>query len=793
MQRLPAAGLVAIALTLPLAAPSLNHTAKAFMQENPAAAFTPSRIGAEVDGAWLYSTGYPSHQETKSPFRDRLGQGTLLTSRYGGRTGAPDLIREVKRYQDGAFTSLLVHVENATTREIHVSRIRLFEGSGKVIASLGGPLARTRVLSDSYSEDTPVVRILNFNDAPHGVHLAVGSQVLYNRDSGISLFAGALTSTRWLTVFHLRPESFTIDDEGTTELTATKSLRPSHPHDYVTLNVSVAPGGHLDSEELLVAEGRDYLQDLRNYGAAVRTVNDARVAARAPWGWWSWTAYYYGVSEGLVSTNASWLADHLAHYGYTYLHLDEGYDSTRGDYTTPDPKRFPNGMARLARTVTSKGLTLGVWTAPFEVSDHSWVYLHHRDWLVRNLRGEPIWLGKQKGLQNIYALDPTNPGAQAYLRETYQTLVHIWGVGYIKMDFMETSSVEGLYYRRNTSAIEAERIGLGIIRGAVGDDVILDKDGSAMLAPVGLVDAGRLSNDTEHSFQGTFDAATGIAARFYMNRNFYVADPDAFCVSNQRSPDPVWDELKPVTFEEAKAAIVLSAMAGGMFEVGDDLPALGKEPKRLALLTNPELLKLMRLSHAATPLDLMSYAEEDLQPSLFWIRESNRQGLLAIFNWTESARSHEIPLDRLGLSGNDWKSDEVFEAEGIAMHGRSVTAAQPAHSVRLIRLMDRAIPATLPNLSIQADDHGEVGKEVRLQAGSKSQGNPLLNYMWDFGDGTSAEGRQVTHTFTHKGSFNVILRAESLDGPVATAAHRIEIHGDLKTRFAPSESPTPER
>ncbi len=61
---------------------------------------------------------------------------------------------------------------------------------------------------------------------------------------------------------------------------------------------------------------------------------------------------------------------------------------------------------------------------------------------------------------------------------------------------MDTSAVEGVYYRPNTTALEALRIGLETIRSTVGDDVILDKDGSFMLTPVGLVNTGRIGQDT---------------------------------------------------------------------------------------------------------------------------------------------------------------------------------------------------------------------------------------------------------------------------------------------------------
>ena len=63
--------------------------------------------------------------------------------------------------------------------------------------------------------------------------------------------------------------------------------------------------------------------------------------------------------------------------------------------------------------------------------------------------------------------------------------------------------------------------------------MLLDKDGSPMLNPVGIVDTGRISCDTGHSFEASRNAAPGIAARYYMNRNFFVSDPDAFTVSRQ--------------------------------------------------------------------------------------------------------------------------------------------------------------------------------------------------------------------------------------------------------------------
>ena len=237
---------------------------------------------------------------------------------------------------------------------------------------------------------------------------------------------------------------------------------------------------------------------------------------------------------------------------------------------------------------------------------------------MRNLAGEPIHIGKVgREFDDLYALDTTNPGAQEYLRYTYRTLVNDWGVRFIKLDFMDSTAVEGVRYRPNTTALEALRIGLEIIRQTVGDDVLLDKDGSPMLTPVGIVNAGRISQDTGHTFQSTYDAAMGMAARYYMHRNFYISDPDAFTVSKQVIPDRGWHgNKKPLTLDEAEASIAVSAVSGGMFEIGDDLTALGASPDRMALVRNPDLLDMVKLSRASVPFDLMTYQQEDLQPSI---------------------------------------------------------------------------------------------------------------------------------------------------------------------------------
>ena len=361
-----------------------------------------------------------------------------------------------------------------------------------------------------------------------------------------------------------------------------------------------------------------------------------------------------------MGTNADWLAQNLKHLGYTYFQIDEGYQYARGEYTTADGSRFPLGIAHMADWVRHDGLTFGLWTAPFEVSERAWVYQNHKDWLLHNAAGALIHIGHVTEKKDpLFVLDATNPGAQEYLRQTYATF-RDWGVRFIKMDFMDDTAIEGAYFRPNTTAMEAQRIGLSIIRKAVGDGVVLDKDGSAMLNPVGLVDAGRISQDTGHTFEATRDAASGVAARYYMNRNYFIADPDAFTVSTQTVDDQSWHGgQRPLTLDEARVSIALAAVSGGMFEIGDDLPTLGASPERLSLVKNVDLLDMAKLGRASSPIDLMTYAPE----------RSTAECVSAQRKWA-SGDAHGIQLDREAPYARNQSRTTWFEGVFELQDGR---------------------------------------------------------------------------------------------------------------------------
>lgn len=764
-------------------------------------------VAAQVDHHWIRSSDYPEHSIRRDSARDDLGPQNALTITNHGLTGQPDLICSLHLHSTPDFVTVAVIVKNAGEKPIMVQAIRGLEANGSPLVNLGENDSSDRVLSDSFSEDRPGMVIHDLPDATNGMHRAVGSQLIYSRDTKRNLFIGTLSSEKFLTVLRLHIEkghiaAYEVDATGTTELEKENSLQDAPPEDQIELSLPLAPGAELSSESLLISTGTDYLNQLETYGSVIRRLHHPRMIARAPAGWWSWTAYYFGLDQGTALTNATWLAQNLKDLGYDFFHIDEGYQYARGEYTTPDVALFPAGILALERKTAGLGLTPGIWTAPFEVSERSWVYENHKDWLVHNAAGQPIHAGwviqreKQPSLDRLYMLDNTNPGAQDYLRNTYKTLAKDWGIRYIKLDFMDDSAIEGYYYKPNTTALEAQRIGLRVIREAVGDNVLLDKDGSPMLNPVGLVDTGRISEDTGHMFAASKEAAPGIAARFFMNGNYFLADPDAFTVSRQIVADQDWHGgMRPLTLDEAKVSIALAAIAGGMYEIGDDLPTLGKDADRLALVRNQDLLNMTRLRRSSRPLDLMSYSAADEMPSVFLLRESKRQSILTVFNWTEKQIRHKFDFNadlELPVQGHNQIFD-VFESKQMGSDLNSLEVILPPHSASTLKILDTNVPAAAPTVQSKLPDNGKVGNSIEFSAAVDPAGVPAIAYHWDFGDGTASTDPNPEHTYTYAGDFEVKLRVDGLDGIPSEKSGQVKVGGKIETRFVPADKKRPAR
>ena len=205
---------------------------------------------------------------------------------------------------------------------------------------------------------------------------------------------------------------------------------------------------------------------------------------------------------------------------------------------------------------------------------------------------------------------------------------------------------------------------------------------------------------------------------------------------------------------------------------------------------------MAKVGRASTPLDLMTYEPEDGQPSIFFLREGQRQAILTVFNWTNTVRSHTLRLADLGLpAGHTFAATDVLnENETIAIGDGAVRLEnQPPQSVRVIKLIDTSVAAAAPTVTAQVPTAAKAGETIilsadilsantlsALSAQAETGGVPAVAYHWDFGDGTSADSAKVSHAYTSAGEFTIQLTVDGVDGVPARKNFSVKVTGNLR-------------
>lgn len=75
---------------------------------------------------------------------------------------------------------------------------------------------------------------------------------------------------------------------------------------------------------------------------------------------------------------------------------------------------------------------------------------------------------------------------------------------------------------------------------------------------------------------------------------------------------------------------------------------------------------------------------------------------------------------------------------------------------------------------------------------SQGAASPIVSYHWNFGDGVTATGSAVSHSFADKGTYSVILTVTDADGLIGSAVETIRVlnrvpHADF--RISPFGAP----
>jgi len=513
-------------------------------------------------------------------------------------------------------------------------------------------------------------------DAPRqGTSLSVWE--LYQPAAGQALLVGFDTFARWLGTVHTGYQP----GQGMTAWTA----------GFDGGDLPLEPGEELALESMVWMVEADPWRLLERWGEHVQRRHHLQPLAASPVSWCSWYPYRLTVSEQALLANAQAAAARLRPLGLSIMEVDLGWE--RGwlpsEYREND--QFPHGLRWLAARLGELGLELGVWNAPYSVSEHQALPKEHPEWLIPGEDGRPAvegtWFWEPHG--KVHVLDLTHPGAQAWLAGNIRSLGER-GARYLKCDFI--SSVHSASLRRRHDArivggggTEAGRLGARIISQALAEvqpqALVLNCNGMEVpgLGLFGLLYACYDTGNTGFvGWRHLREVYTTVACHLYKQGRWGIIQPSCLCVG------------LPGTLEEARVRATATFLCGGEVNISDDLTSLPEDRWQVLLSVLPPT------SRPARPVDLFE-ADYPAVWHLALAADWDQWHLVGLFNFelpcgrydyqAPERRQFRVPLQRLGLEpGQAYWAYEFWSGRFLGEVREALESAFFGPAVQLVAL-----------------------------------------------------------------------------------------------------------
>ena len=403
------------------------------------------------------------------------------------------------------------------------------------------------------------------------------------------------------------------------------------------------------------------------------------------WSSWSLEATKYPGYGGMtwltaehVKAQSDVLHRLLQKHGYTYVNMDSGW---QGDYDgfgrpIPDVKKFPGGIADVARSVHRNGQKLGIYWIPGingALYDRNPPILgtpyHVQDIVFQPARVATGWGFGHK-------IDYSRPGAQAYINSV-AALFASWGVDFLKLDGVTPGS------DRNDLSIDA-RPDVAAWAAALKSTARpiwlelswnLDHDYADVWRQYAN---GRRINDDVETYGPTLTGWSPVDLRFD-KAALWAQDAGLSKGWNDLDSLDIGNgEMDGLTDDERQTYMTLWAIACAPLYTGDDLTKL--DAAGLRLLTNDEVIAVDQAGRPASPVTT--------GPQQVWhSRRTDGSQIVALFNLNGQAAATVTALwSDLGLSGPANVSD-LWSHTDLGRFTDRYSAMLPPHGSRLLRMM----------------------------------------------------------------------------------------------------------
>ncbi len=413
-------------------------------------------------------------------------------------------------------------------------------------------------------------------------------------------------------------------------------------------------------------------------------------------GWNSWDCYGASVREDEVRANAEYMAAHLKDFGWQYVVVDiQWYEpgansSVYRRYVPLEMDAWSRLVPAVNRFPSSEGGKGFKPLADFVHGLHLKFGIHIMRGIPRQAAhaGSPV-LGSSSSAREIahpnsicpwntdmYGVDPTAPGAQAYYDSLF-ALYAEWGVDYVKVDDIAASRLYGSH--------PAE---IAMIRSAIdacGRPIVLSlSPGPAPLELaqdfISKANLWRVTDDFWDRWELLLDMFDRCERWFPHRGPGHWPDCDMLPLGHIgiRSVDGGGsDRWTRFTRDEQQTMMTLWTIFRSPLMMGGELR--DNDIWTLSLLTNPEVLNVNRDSRDNRPVARHG-------KSIIWAAKGDvKEVYVALFNVGDAPATVAASWAELGISGprsvrDLWKREEAGRAEGV------IERRLPPHGSALLRL-----------------------------------------------------------------------------------------------------------
>ncbi|MGB2011662.1 MAG: glycoside hydrolase family 36 protein [Akkermansiaceae bacterium] len=257
----------------------------------------------------------------------------------------------------------------------------------------------------------------------------------------------------------------------------------------------------------------------------VAATHKARIHRGPVYGWCSWYDLTTKITAEHVLNVTKTIKDNPHVFGKGIIQIDDGYQKMDGDWSAN--KKFPMGMAAVAKEIRDAGCIPGVWFAPLMINpDHPWIE-KHPDAIQTNAKGIASFMNANPfHPAGAKWVNPDHPATKVYLHKIISD-ARERGYGYIKIDF---NGIGSRFVDPTKTRLQVFRDLYTLYRDAAGEEIyILSCLGQPTRGVIGFIDAARVGPD---SHPAHFSKCLKSVLRFQIYDNvWWQNDPDVAYVS----------------------------------------------------------------------------------------------------------------------------------------------------------------------------------------------------------------------------------------------------------------------